>query len=50
MKQTEKQIVFQGSLEECRKFARANRFSVLLSGLEIRLGCVFAWVKNHDGI
>lgn len=38
-----KEVVFSGSETECQDFVRANRFNVLLSGMEIREGKVYAF-------
>lgn len=43
----EKARVFEGTLDACQQFVRANRFSVILSQMEIRYGHVYA-VRN-DG-
>lgn len=43
----EKARVFEGTLNQCRQFVRANRFSVLLSSMEIRDGRVYA--RRNDG-
>lgn len=41
----EKVCVFKGTLDACQQFVRANRFSVILSQMEIRDGHVYA-VRN----
>jgi hypothetical protein len=43
----DKARVFDGTLDECQQFVRANRFSVILSQMEIQDGHVYA-IRN-DG-
>lgn len=38
---SQKRVVFSGTLEECQNFVRANRFSVTVVDMEIRVKDAF---------
>lgn len=43
----EKSRVFEGGVDACQEFVRANRFNVLMSQMEIQCGWVYAF--RNDG-